>query len=130
MACLIYISSAIVEYQSNQNATSEFIDGLQKQVHERVTRHYVCSEKLLYLPLHGVERPEVQTPNRVWQVSRLMSVAKQLSERSWQRVYQHLLLLLGLVDRAGDETSELLRWEADVLRREIYGQLYPLWTAL
>jgi hypothetical protein len=59
-----------------------------------------------------------------------MSVAKKLSERSWQRVYQHLLLLLGLVDNTGDETSELLQWDADVLRREICGQLYPLWATL
>jgi hypothetical protein len=72
---------------------------------ERVTRHYVCPEELLYLLSNGVERSEIQTPDRVWQVSRLMSVAKKLSEPWWQRINQYLLLLLGLADDVGDETS-------------------------
>jgi hypothetical protein len=59
MACLIYLSSAMVEYQSDQTTTSEFIDSLKKQVLERVTRHYVCSEELLYLLFQGAERLEV-----------------------------------------------------------------------
>lgn len=82
------------------------------------------------LLFYGVERPEVQTPERVWQAARLMSMAKKLSERWWQRVFQHLLLVLCLADDAGEETAEVKRWDADVLRLEIYGQLYPLWTTL
>jgi hypothetical protein len=130
MACLICLCAAVIEYESSQAATSEFIEGLQKEVFQRVQRHYVCSEELLYLLFKGVERLEVQTPHRGWQVSRLMSVAKKLSERSWQRVYQHLLLVLGIADDAWDDNSEVLRGNTDALRQEICGQLYPLWTAL
>lgn len=82
------------------------------------------------LLFHGVERPEVQTPERVWQAARLMSMAKKLSERWWQRVFQHLLLVQRLADDAREETAEVKRWDADALRLEIYGQLYPLWTTL
>jgi hypothetical protein len=124
MACLIHLSSAIIQYSSDQSAASEFIDSLQKEVLERVTRHYVCPEELLYLLFNGVERPEIQTPDRVWQVSRLMSVAKKLSEPWWQRINQYLLLLLGLADNVGDETSGC----AAVDRRGI--ELGDLWSTI
>jgi hypothetical protein len=40
-------------------------------------------EELLYLLFNGVGRLETQTPDRVWQVSRLMSVVKKPSGLWW-----------------------------------------------
>jgi hypothetical protein len=130
MACLIYLFSAIVEYASDQVATTEFIDSLQKEVLERVARHYVCSEEFLHLLFQGGGEAGSSDPERVWQVARLMSMAKKLSKQWWQRVFQHLLLVLRLADDAGEETADVERWDTDALRLEIYGQLYPLWTTL
>ena len=120
-----------MEYSTDQASTSELMDNLQKVVLDRVTRHHVCSQELLYFLFQGVEsRPEAQTPDRVWKVSRLMSVAKKLSEPWWQQVCQHLLLYLGVADDAEDDIQEALQWDTEDVRREIYGQLFPLWTTL
>ena len=130
MACLFYLAAAKSEFRNSQDATTTFLEDLHKMVSDRVTDHFVCSEELLYFLFYSSGRPDDQTPDRSWRVSMLMGVAKRLSAASWGMTDKVLSISLGLAPMASSEEQELPEWDADDLRHEIYGELYPLWTTV
>lgn len=110
MACLIYLSLS-------SPTTSDFTSLLEEALLNRINSHPVCVEELLYMFFSGAECLDAKILNhRIWRVSRLMGVAKRLSQRSWDMCYEILAYFLKLsdIDSAGS-AGIVPEWrEADI----------------
>ena len=68
---------------------------------------------------------------QLWLVSRLMSVAKKLSEPSWDRLVQMLMSFLNIFPQEQGLAGlgwgpRFIMWELEELRKEVYGELYTM----
>ena len=98
IACLLYLGAAVLDYQGSQAAMDIFMTILHEVIVRRTGLHTVSAEELLYALFEGLGIQDVKAMERVWMVSRLMSVAKKFPEQRWNESCEILMKFLGMVD--------------------------------
>lgn len=125
MACVIYLAAILAE-EHTVDTMNNFLDSLNDQLLQRMADHDVYTEELLFVLLQGNGDPEVDGPERIWLVSRLMSAAKRLSTQAWDRVYSKVVDFLSLTDRLWVTVHAGLPLSQEDLQRELCSEASQL----
>jgi len=118
MACVLYLAAVLAEEHTTE-AMLAFLGSLNDELLQRMADHDVDVEEVLYVLLHGTGDPNIENPERIWFVSRLMSMAKRLSTQAWDRAYSKVVDFLGLTDRLAVTVHMGLPLSQEDLQREL-----------
>ena len=135
MGCLLYLAAVSLDFSISRASTrTPFPRWIEQMIQTRIEASRMRFDaNFLFTLFQGDEHAPLSNIDgeRLWLVSLLMSVAKKLSELSWDRLVQTLVSFLNIFPQEQELAG--LGWgprfrmrELEDLRKEVYGELYTM----